>query len=177
MEDTPVMERIRNYCADLEFPSVDAGYILNAFGYEMISEQVLIQQLKLWYESILKPEQSFQAAYSGGAPIYGFLCTWKDILRDVNRKRKRKPRVHKFAYSLPRTTDESGEIRAEALHNFRAYVERMAMNNLFPYHDWKGRKILDFSNIKMREEMEKEIEKKLPADSLYKWPLGFFSVS
>jgi hypothetical protein len=53
----------------------------------------------------------------------------------------------------------------------------MAMNNLFPYHDWKGRKILDFSNIKMREEMDKEIEKKLPVDSLYKWPLGFFSVS
>jgi hypothetical protein len=96
MEDTPAMERIRNYCADLEFPSVDAGYILNAFGYGMISEQELIQRLKLWYECMLKPEQSFQAAYSEGAPIYGFLCTWKDILCDVNRKRKRKPRVHKF---------------------------------------------------------------------------------
>jgi hypothetical protein len=140
---------------------------LETFGHEMISEEELIRRLKIWYECLSKAEERFQVAYFSGFPIYGFLIGWLNGLQDVNRDRE--PCPSKLAYRVALSNDKTGELRAEALHNFRAHVEHSANRNLFRYHNWEGRKNLSYLSKRMREEIEKQ--------SLYKWPLNSFSVS
>jgi hypothetical protein len=59
MEDSPAMNRIRNCNADLLFPVVNANNILENFGYEVISEKVLMERITAWREFHAQTEKRF----------------------------------------------------------------------------------------------------------------------
>jgi hypothetical protein len=173
-EEIPEMKRVRKYRADLEFPCVNADYLLETFGYELITEEVLIQRMKFWNVS---SRSSYDTAYKNDERrmIESNLNAWRNQLCEINLDFQVDPHIKKLAYQIAKFPENTDELRAEALHDFRSDIELLALDKLFPTHCVYGRShesIILPGNPKKRAKLMKEFEDKLP--SHYKWRLNFF---
>jgi hypothetical protein len=99
-EEIPEKKRIRKYLADLEFPCVNADYLRDTFGYELITEEVLMQRMKLWKEFHRSIESSYYSAYDDDEQrtIESNLSAWRNHLCELNRDFRVDSHVKKLAY-------------------------------------------------------------------------------
>jgi hypothetical protein len=135
MEDSPAMERIRNCNADLVFPVVNANYILENFGYEDISEEVLVERITAWREFHGQSEKRFQVAYSKDeqTTIYSLIFSWRNILTELNQRYNSKTDLNRLPFVPRKQVATSGELLAEALFNFRCDMNTCLWRSCFHF--------------------------------------------